>query len=206
MALPSGTDDPAGDEDVVEGVLMIKKVLAITGATVLVSALGLYAVGAVFAQEPTTTPETTPAPETAPPAGGPWGHICRGADVLSDAVLQLLGMTRDEVLTERQAGKTLSQIAGEKGVSDQQVIDAMLAEQQAALDQAVKDGKITQEQADWLAARSEALAPFELSNPFTPPAGHEGPPAAGEGRHRGHGCWGEHAPESTPESTPESSS
>lgn len=97
-------------------------------------------------------------------------------------------MTREQILTERQAGKTLAQIAQEKGVSEQQVIDALVAEQKAALDQAVKDGKITQAQADWLLARMKALAPFELSNPFTPKAkaGHEGF-RGGPGGHGGRG-------------------
>ena len=54
-----------------------------------------------------------------------------------------------------------------------QLIDAMLAAQREAIEQALADGRITQEQADWLLERMEAMAPFELSNPFAP--GKAGP-------------------------------
>jgi hypothetical protein len=164
---------------------MIKKIAAVVGTAVLVTALGLFAVGTVFAEDP------TPTPSAPTPWGGAWGRMCRGAGIISDAVTELLGMTPEEIFTERSAGKTLSQIANEKGVTDQQVIDAVLAGQQEAIDQAVADGKITQEQADWLVARAKALAPFQLSNPFAPRGGRGG----WHGRMRGGpGCWGNEAP------------
>ncbi len=47
----------------------------------------------------------------------------------------------------------------------------MLAGREDAINQAVKDGKLTQAQADWLIARMKALAPFELTYPFAPGAG-----------------------------------
>lgn len=156
---------------------MFKKIVALVGAVAVVALLGLFAVGTVFAEDP------TPTPQAGTPQGGAWGRVCRGAGVVSDAVTKLLGMTREEIRAERVAGKTLSQIAQEKGVSDQQVTDAMLAARKAAIDQAVKDGKITQAQADWLLARAKAMAPFMLSNPFAPRAGRHG-------MRGGHGCWG----------------
>jgi hypothetical protein len=155
---------------------MLKKVVALAGAAAVVAALGLYAVGTVFAQDP------TPTPDAGPPEGGAWGRMCRGAGVIGDAVAGLLGMAREEILTERSAGKTLSEIAKEKGITDQQVIDAMLAGQKEAIDQALADGRITQAQADWLLARAQAMAPFELSNPFGPRGGHRG-------MRGGRGCW-----------------
>lgn len=158
---------------------MFKKVVTVVGAAVVVAALGLFAVGAVSAGEP------APTPDGKAPRGGPWGHMGRGVGIVSDAVTELLGMTRQEVHEERVAGKTLAQIAQEKGVTDQQVIDALLAGRQEAIDQAVKEGKLTQEQADWLLARAKAMAPFELSNPFAPPAGRGG--MHGEMRGEGRG-------------------
>lgn len=152
---------------------MFKKIAAVVGAAALVSVLGLFVVGTVFAEGPTPTPSAG-TPGNAPPGRGFWGGVCRGAGVVSDAVTKLLGMTREQIFAERATGKMLAQIAKEKGVTDQQVIDAMVAGQQAAIDQALKDGKITQAQADWLVARMKAMAPFELSNPFTPKGGHQG--------------------------------
>jgi uncharacterized protein (DUF433 family) len=167
---------------------MLKKIVAALAAATLVAFAGLFAVGTVFAEEPTPTP--TPGARVAAP--GPWGRICRGAGVVADAVTNLLGMTRQEILEQRAAGKTLSQIANEKGVTDQQVIDAMVTAYKARLDEAVKNGRLTQAQADWLLARFKALAPFELTNPFAPGAGRRGMMRGG------HGCWGKNAPTPTP--------
>ncbi len=152
---------------------MLKKTVAIGGVVALVAVLGLFAVGSVYAQDPTPTPGPG-APTTKVPRGGAWGRICRGFGVVSDAVADLLGMTKKEILAERAAGKTLSEIAKEKGVSDQQVIDAMVAAEQEVIERALSNGKITQAQADWLIARMKALAPFELTNPFGPRAGWRG--------------------------------
>ncbi len=167
---------------------MLKKVVAVVGAAAVVTVLGLFVVGTVFAEDP------TPTPKSLPPRAGFWGCVGRGMGIVGDAVTKLLGMTREQIRTERAAGKTLSQIAKEKGITDQQVIDAMLAGQKEALDQAVKDGRLTQAQADWLLARMKAMAPFELTNPF--PMGGMG---GGHRMMRGHGRWGKPTP--TPSAT-----
>lgn len=175
---------------------MVKKVIAAVIAAALVALLGLYVVGAVVAQEPTPTPQAGPKTWGGAwgcAARGAWGCVARGAWCVSDAVAKLLGMTRQEILTERAGGKTLAEIAKEKGISEQQLIDAMLAEQQAAIEQAVKDGRITQAQADWLLARAKALAPFELSNPFAPRGGRAGLSGDKEGDWR-HGMPGGRGP------------
>jgi len=173
---------------------MVKKVLVGLGTAAIVVVLGLFVVGTVFAQTPTATPQAT-----APRHDGPLGAIGRGADIVSDAVAKLFGMTREQILTERSAGKTLSQIAKEKGLTDQQVIDALVAEQKAAIDQQLKDGKITQSQADWLLARAKAMTPFELSNPFTPHSDAAGDKANGmHGMRGGRGGWDKQAPQATP--------
>ena len=65
-----------------------------------------------------------------------------------------LDMTTDELTTALQSGKTLEQIAQEKGVDFQTVQDAIQAahatELRARIQQALDDGTITQENADWL--------------------------------------------------------
>lgn len=174
---------------------MLKKVAAVVGAAALVAVLGLFVVGSVFAQGPTPTPRTG-APSSGPPRGGAWGRVCRGAGIVSDAVAKLLGMTREEIYSERAAGKTLSEIAKEKGVTDQQVIDAMVAGEQQVIEQALKDGKITQAQADWLIARMKAMAPFELTNPFAPRGGPHG-----MHDHGAHGKGARAKPTATPSAT-----
>ena len=61
---------------------------------------------------------------------------------------QMLGLTHQEIHAQIVTGKSMVQIAAEKGVTDQQLRDGMLQGRKAALDQAVKDGRMTQEQAD----------------------------------------------------------
>lgn len=48
----------------------------------------------------------------------------------------------------RQAGKSIVEIAAEKGISEQQVLDVLVQQASKQLDDAVASGKLTQEQAD----------------------------------------------------------
>jgi hypothetical protein len=146
---------------------MFKRLTTIVGAMVLISFLGLFAVGSVFAQGPTPTPPQTPWQ-------GAWGRVCQGAGVVSDALSKLLGMTPEQIYAERSAGKTLAEIAKDKGVTDQQLIDAIVAGRAEVIAQAVKDGRMTQAQADWMLAKMKAMAPFQISNPFGPHGGMRG--------------------------------
>jgi lambda repressor-like predicted transcriptional regulator len=60
----------------------------------------------------------------------------------------LLGLTVDEVKAGISEGKSLADLAEEKGVDVQTLIDAQIAATTAIINQAVTDGKLTQEQAD----------------------------------------------------------
>jgi hypothetical protein len=70
-----------------------------------------------------------------------------GGSVLDD-VSQLLGLTPEQIQEQRQAGKSLVQIAATKNVSEEVLIKAMMAEKQKAVQTLVTDGTITQAQAD----------------------------------------------------------
>ncbi len=59
-----------------------------------------------------------------------------------------LGITVDELTTQLKDGKTVADLAKEKGIDINIIIDAFMAERQETLTQAVTDGRITQEQAD----------------------------------------------------------
>lgn len=143
---------------------MLKKVTIVIGTLLVVSVLALYVVGSVFAQAP--TPPSTGTPQTS--LGGAWGQVCNGAGVVSNAISKLLGMTPQDIYAEHSSGKTLSEIAKEKGITDQQVIDAMLAGRQEMDAQAVTDGRITQAQADWMLTQMKTMAPLMLNNQFGP--------------------------------------
>lgn len=162
---------------------MLKKIVIMAGTLIVVSVLALYVVGSVFAQAP--TPPSTGTPQT--PLDGAWGQVCNGEGVVSNAISKLLGMTPQDLYAEHSSGKTLSEIAKEKGITDQQVIDAMLAGRQEMVAQAVKDGRITQAQADWMLAQIKTMAPLMLNNQFGP--GGMGRIGAG-----GHGPMGRGTP------------
>lgn len=90
--------------------------------------------------------------------GGPHGKGFRGGaamegQVVLKAAADKLGMTEQELLSALRSGKSLSDVAKEKNVSLQDVQSAMVAAAKPQLDQAVKDGKLTQQQEDEILQR-----------------------------------------------------
>lgn len=65
-----------------------------------------------------------------------------------DSAASALGITSDALRTELQSGKSIAEVAREKGVDPQKVIDAIVAAETARIDQAVTAGHLTQAQAD----------------------------------------------------------
>ena len=135
-------------------------------------AVGLIAsvvAGAALAQGNTpaqATPQAAQQPKAGPPGGGP-------SDGMDD-IAKLLGMTLDQIWAERVQGKTLADLAKEKGVDTQQLVDALVASQKAMLDQAVADNRFTQAQADkWLEWYKQAAA-LQLIEPYGPGFGFGG--------------------------------
>lgn len=85
------------------------------------------------------------------PKGGPGGKHggfgkFRGAGL--DTAATALGVTVADLRTALQSGKSLSDVAAEKGVSKATLIDKLVAEAETKLAEAVKAGKLTQAQAD----------------------------------------------------------
>jgi len=72
----------------------------------------------------------------------------------NEAIAEALGLTQEELQAELEAGKTLAEVAEEQGVELQDLRDAAEADREQArrdaIAQAVKDGDMTQEQADWI--------------------------------------------------------
>jgi hypothetical protein len=77
-----------------------------------------------------------------------------GSQAGLEAVAEALGMTTSELQTALQDGKTLADLAEEKGVEIQALRDAAEAAEKTArieqIEQAVTDGDLTREQADWM--------------------------------------------------------
>jgi ribosomal protein S20 len=101
--------------------------------------------------------------------GGPGGRASLGT------VASTLGISEDELRTQLQSGKSLADIAGDKTAA---VVDALVAEATARIDQAVTDGKLTAEQA--------AERKANLTERITAMVNRT-PPADGERRGHRHG-------------------
>jgi hypothetical protein len=134
----------------------MKKLLGIAVLVGVVAALGISSVAS--AQSSVTPTPTAPTEQAGPPDGrGPRGLHSQAA---LEAAAEALGMTADELSAELWGGKTLSDLAEEKGVdiADVQaaVEAAQVAETKTAIEQAVTDGEITQAKADWLLEGLEA--------------------------------------------------
>jgi ribosomal protein S20 len=77
----------------------------------------------------------------------------RGHGPKLDAAAKALGVSTDELRQQLQGGKTIAQVAQDRNVDKQKVIDAMVKDAEEHLDQAVKDGKLTADQASQRKAR-----------------------------------------------------
>jgi len=104
--------------------------------------------GAALAQD-----EPQPTPEA--PGPHPWGFgRGMGDQVELKAAADALGMTADELTLQLWGGKSLADLAEEKGVDLITVQEAVQAaresEMRQSIEQAVEDGTLTREHADWL--------------------------------------------------------
>jgi hypothetical protein len=142
----------------------VKKFLLIATALVVGIVAGAALMGTVLAAPGTPTP----AVPGLYGRGGMMGFGAMGGEMgMEDEVLALLHMTREQVVGERQAGKSLVQIAQAKGVTEQQLVDTILAAKRADLDQLVRDGKLTQAQADQMYQNMQQTVPQAVNRTTT---------------------------------------
>jgi hypothetical protein len=140
---------------------MSKKLVALLSGATLVALLlaGLIGVTAVSAQEPTPEPEAPLAGRGGVHGRGGFGHGLFGPGLggqwtMFDTAAEAMGLTPTELFTELHAGKSLEEVAEAQGVDMEAVQEAMQAAREEAMrqriEQAVEDGNMSQEQADWL--------------------------------------------------------
>ena len=107
--------------------------------------------------------------------GGLWGrHL--------NAAAAFLGLTEAQLEEALHGGKSLAQIAKEKGKSADHLVDALVAATTKRLDQAVADGRMTKAQRDMVVADLKERT-TAIVNGTTPPNGFHF-----RGRHR-HGFF-----------------
>ena len=122
---------------------------------VALAAVALLAVGSVAianAQDPTPTPTPKAGPQGWMWLG--WGWFGGKNDPANNPtvkrVADKLGISAQDLISELKAGKSVADVAGEKNVDLQALVDTILAPQSEVLQIGVKYGYISQEQADKL--------------------------------------------------------
>lgn len=112
----------------------------------LVAAMSVAVVGTAAAQEDD--------PETPPFGGRGLGLLWGGGWEIFDTVAETLKLTPVELFTELHGGKTLEEVSEAQGVDFESLQDVIHSSRQAQhrerIEQAVQDGKLTREQANWM--------------------------------------------------------
>ena len=173
-----------------------KMLVVIAGLMAALLIVGVVGATGVFAQTP------TPAAPVQNGRGPGDGHGFRLGQPEMEAAAQALNMTTDELSTALQSGKTLEQIATDQGVDFAKVQTAIQeahkTELRDRIQQALTDGTITQENADWLL---EGLDKGFIGVPGAFGFGFDGP----RGDH-GFGTGPQQTPQQTPQIQPSSQS
>ncbi|NLS79951.1 MAG: hypothetical protein GXY76_22145 [Chloroflexi bacterium] len=128
------------------------------------------------------------------------GHEASLTSIAADK----LGLTVDELWAALQEGQSIADLAADKGVETQAIVDAYVAELTEALAQRVTDGKLTQEQMDAALAQAAEQATERLNGAW-PEMGR--PDMGRMGRGMGRGGMRGLAPDAQtqPEAAPETS-
>ncbi len=131
--------------------------------------------------------EILAALNAARPAHGPGKGHGRGFAKIG-AAAKVLGMTVGDLRSALEGGKSLAAVAQEKGIDVAKVVDALVAEFKAHLDQEVVSGIHTQAEADQKLA--DARARLEAFVNGNAPAGKPGFGFGGKGGRHGRGPMG----------------
>jgi polyhydroxyalkanoate synthesis regulator phasin len=101
------------------------------------------------------------------------------------ALREFLKIDEDTLKSEREAGKTMVEIAAERGISEQQLKDFHKAQMAQHVEQMIKEGRITAEQAEKMKERMANHEPFDGKGPGKGMMG-------GKGKMGGHPFMGGH--------------
>jgi|SRR5262245_41986195 len=108
------------------------------------------------------------------PKGFGFGHHGHHGHVLSlDAAATYLGLTEAELRQQLESGKTLADVATDRGKSVDGLVDAMVAEKTKAIDAAVAAGKITKAERDDFVAGLKKRTTDIVTSRFPPHEQHE---------------------------------
>jgi hypothetical protein len=108
--------------------------------------------------------------------GGMRGQMGGPQQSLIAVAADRLGMPQADLIAQLQSGKTIAQVAGEKNVALDTIVNAFVATRQARMAQAVAAGRMTQAQVDAMLATMRVNVTARLSQPWSPQG-----PGAGTG-------------------------
>ncbi len=96
------------------------------------------------------------------------GGWLTGGVSMVDATAEALGMEVADVIAALKDGQTFAQLAQDAGVAPQVIVDVMIDARSAALEQAVAEGRLTQEQAEEMLDRMAEDLPARLESEHAP--------------------------------------
>jgi len=150
----------------------MKKFLAVAFAVIAITLV--VGSGSVFAQS--TNPPTADDTPSYFGMGRQGGRGMMGGGLyiqngtegpMHDAMIEVfsdqLGLSVDEINTALAEGKTLGEIALEQGLTVEEFQAIMLEARDTTLENAVAEGLITEEQADWMSERGSRMMGGALS-------------------------------------------
>ncbi len=121
-----------------------------------VLAIALGSVGSVFAQSEPPSPGSGPwSGEDRPGRCGGMGDRDKGwmHDEMIAAVANQLDLSASELESRLENGETMANIASSEGLTEKEFVVMMKDAREQVIDQAVEDGYLTQQQADWMKNR-----------------------------------------------------
>ncbi len=92
---------------------------------------------------------------TGEPMGNRSGMGMMGS--MKESVADALGMSVDDYLAARKDGKSIADLAKEKGVKVKEIVKVMTDSRKTELEKLVKEGKLTQEQMDNMLKNMESM-------------------------------------------------
>jgi uncharacterized protein YidB (DUF937 family) len=120
-------------------------------ATGSVAVATLTPLGTAFAQDGTGQ---TPTTQSGADHAGHKGIVRAVARAAVKDAAGVIGISPQDLMTELKDGKSVAEVATAHGVDPQTVIDKLTTDANARIDQAVANGKVTQEKADAAKAKT----------------------------------------------------
>jgi len=102
------------------------------------------------------------------PMQGVPGRMGGAQQSLVAVAADTLGLTQVDLIAQLQGGKTIAQVAADRNVALNTIVDAFVATRQARMATAVAAGRMTQAQVDTMLTPMRANVTARLSQPWSP--------------------------------------